>query len=447
MINSIRIMNFKSVEDSGELRIAPLTFFIGPNSSGKSSILKALLVAHQTAITDDPEVGLQAEGKAVSLGAFQDFVYMHDPKKQVQFDFNFETNLSCRWSSKRHSGNYVVFNDPASLSVKFHAGTQTRVIAGQTEYKLHHPDKGDILISKYKKLGKGGYSSSAQLGQEFIKYSPKKMAKFFDVEFAPGTDKYLNINKSTEFEYNLTFILSRLTNYFQFLMTNIFYIGPIRKEPLVIYLGRSEKPREVGITGEDTLQALWVGRYNKKQREIKSKVDLWMKEFGIARTTKLRQYGSSLFQYYLSDWHTGTTARLIDVGFGASQLLPLIVQAYLSPKDSLVVAEQPEIHLHPKAQATLADMMIDSINYERKKIIVETHSEHLIMRVLTRIAQGSIDNTYAAIYYCNPTETGTQIIPVHIDNKGRIDSSSLPDGFFEEDYRESIELAKAQSNS
>ncbi len=443
MIKSIRIRNFKSIRDTGELKIAPLTFFIGPNSSGKSSILKAFLVVHQTAMTDDPEVGLQVEGKAVSLGSFQDFVYMHDYKKQVQFDFTFDTKILCRWSVKSRPSNGARFTDPASLSVKFSKGAQTRVIASETTYVIPHTDGENIVISKRKKAGAGGYESTAKLGKEHIKYTSKKRAKFYDVEFAPGSDKYTNINRSTEFEYNLIYVLNLFTTYFQRLMTNIFYIGPIRKEPLVIYIGGSEKPREVGILGEDTLQALWVGRYDKQQREIKSKVDFWMKEFDIAKSTKLRQYGRSLFQYYLTDWHTGTQVRLIDVGFGASQLLPLIVQSYLAPRNTLIVAEQPEIHLHPKAQATLADMMIDSILRQDKKIVVETHSEHLLMRLLTRIAQGAINNTDLAIYYCDPTDSGTQVIPVSIDEKGRIDSSVLPRGFFEEDYAEIMEYTKA----
>jgi len=86
---------------------------------------------------------------------------------------------------------------------------------------------------------------------------------------------------------------------------------------------------------------------------------------------------------------------------------------------------------------------IDSILRQHKKIVVETHSEHLLMRLLTRIAQGTINNTDLAIYYCDPTDSGTQVIPVSIDEKGRIDSSVLPGGFFEEDYAEITEYTKA----
>ncbi len=443
MINSISISNFKSIQGTGELRIAPLTFFIGPNSSGKSSILKSLLVAHQTAISDDTEASLQVEGKAVSLGSFQDLVYMHDLKKQVTFKFSYSSGFRCRWATRSRPNNAISFKEPVSLEVKFIPGAQTRVIAGQTTYRLTHPDGYGIVISKHKKRGAGGYEGVATFGQEEIKYISKRLAKFYDLEFAIGRDKFLNISRSTEAEYNLTFLLTHLTNHFQRLMSNIFYIGPIRKEPLLIYVGRSEQPREVGILGEDALQAIWVGRYGTKQRVIKGKVDQWMKAFGIAKSTRLRQYGSNLFQYYLTDLHTGIPSRLIDVGFGASQLLPLIVEGYLAPINSLILAEQPEIHLHPKAQAIMADMMIDIIKYQRKKLIVETHSEHLLARLLTRIAQGVISNNDLAIYYCNPTVEGTQVINVKVDEKGRLDSTALPEGFFEEDYNESIEYFKA----
>ena len=447
MINALRIQNFKSLKDTGILRISPLTFFVGPNSSGKSSIIKAIVATHQTALTDDPEVPLQTEGKVLNLGSFQDFVYNHDERKKVQFDFEYDIKGSIRWSLKNRPGNLVRVDSNVLFSSKFVKGPQTKIVAQETTYLLNNFKNLQLTVSKNKLYGAGGYIGSARLGNEAVRYTPEKLTRFWNVEFATGRDKYTNISRSTEFEYNLTYILSALTMHFERLITNIFYIGPIRKEPLLIYSGRSEQPREVGALGEDALQALWVGRYNKKQRQIKNKVDYWMKEFGIAKTTKLRKYSSSLFQYYLTDLHTGIKSRLLDVGFGASQLLPLIVQGYLAPADSHILAEQPEIHLHPKAQGTLADMMIDIVSSKDKKIIAETHSGYLLMRLLTRIAQGEITNKDLSIYYFNPTESGTEVIPIDIDEKGRINSSTLPDGFFEEGFAESLEFSKALAES
>jgi predicted ATPase len=123
------------------------------------------------------------------------------------------------------------------------------------------------------------------------------------------------------------------------------------------------------------------------------------------------------------------------VGFGASQLLPIIVAGYYAPEKSLLIAEQPEIHLHPKAQTRLGDLLID-ISKENKTLLVETHSEHLIMRIQRRIAEGAIGKEGVALYYCEPSNKGTLVKRIIIDELGQM-QQTLPVGFFEESYLES----------
>lgn len=77
------------------------------------------------------------------------------------------------------------------------------------------------------------------------------------------------------------------------------------------------------------------------------------------------------------------------MGFGACQVFPLIVQAIVSDKESLTICEQPEIHLNPRAQTTLANLVVFMANND-KRVLVETHSEHLLLRLRTLLAEGSI---------------------------------------------------------
>ena len=96
MIKSLIIDNFKSLEKSGELDIAPITLIMGPNSSGKSSILKPLLLMKQTADSRDLQRSVQVDGSYVELGPYHDFVFNHDCKRSVKFPVFFSL------SSERH---------------------------------------------------------------------------------------------------------------------------------------------------------------------------------------------------------------------------------------------------------------------------------------------------------------------------------------------------------
>lgn len=87
---------------------------------------------------------------------------------------------------------------------------------------------------------------------------------------------------------------------------------------------------------------------------------------------------------------------LPDVGFGISQVLPVLVQCFYAPEGSIILIEQPEIHLHPNAQSTLADVMIDVINSKENgtdrdiQLVIETHSEHFLRRLQRRIAEDMV---------------------------------------------------------
>ena len=98
-----------------------------------------------------------------------------------------------------------------------------------------------------------------------------------------------------------------------------------------------------------------------------------------------------------------------DVGFGISQVLPILVEGMMAPPSSTIIMEQPEIHLHPKMQAELADLFIDILQLQTKRkssikkyLIIETHSEYIIKRIRRRIAEGVISPKHVAIYFVNP---------------------------------------------
>jgi predicted ATPase len=136
-----------------------------------------------------------------------------------------------------------------------------------------------------------------------------------------------------------------------------------------------------------------------------------------------------------------TWVPLTDVGFGVSQVLPVLTLCFAAPPGSTLILEQPEIHLHPKVQAGLADVFIDAIRTMNIQIIVESHSEHFLQRLLRRVAEDDFATDDAALYFCTNPGGGSTIERLNVDMFGAI--RNWPPDFFGDPLGESIATADA----
>jgi len=137
----------------------------------------------------------------------------------------------------------------------------------------------------------------------------------------------------------------------------------------------------------------------------------------------------------LVDQRTSTVVTHRDVGIGISQVLPVLVMAYGS-RGKLLAMEQPEIHLHPALQAELADVFIEAALGPRlNTFILETHSEHLILRMMRRIREGKVSSDDIGVVFVEPLERGSRFLDLRIDDDGDF-IDEWPGGFFEESFHE-----------
>lgn len=152
-----------------------------------------------------------------------------------------------------------------------------------------------------------------------------------------------------------------------------------------------------------------------------------------------------LFELVLFDKRSVTAVSHRDVGIGISQILPVLVNAYAS-SNKMIAIEQPELHLHPALQAELGDVLIESaLGENRNTFILETHSEHLILRIMRRIRESSkgqgnlpaIKPSDVSIIYVEPMQygKGSMLRFLELDDEGEL-LDSWPGGFFEEGFRE-----------
>lgn len=232
------------------------------------------------------------------------------------------------------------------------------------------------------------------------------------------------------------------TNHFNsaFDHSKINYISPLRAFPKRYYfLDESNVSSSLdSIDGDNLTETL------KNESSVISKVNKWLNKFGLA--VSVEDVKEVIHRLRVSQ--NGLNLDITDVGFGISQVLPIIVQGFLSKDDSLTIVEQPEIHLHPMMQAELADLFIDVIcnetNGVEKTLLIETHSESILKRLRRRIAEGKIKNTDVAIYFVHGRKkksSGARIERIEIGEKGAFD---WPKEFYSTDFEDTNEFLKHQ---
>ena len=241
----------------------------------------------------------------------------------------------------------------------------------------------------------------------------------------------------------------------------IFYLGPLRDDPRTIYAIPSQpKQRNVGLKGEYTAAMLYEhktlkvhyplppplegfsGTYSIEDGALGLAVRTWLERMGLAEQFNTEMMSKVGYQLSVRPRGVKKDLDLMSLGVGVSQVLPTIVMALLAPEDSVLIFEQPEVHLHPKVQSVLGDFFLGIVGCG-KQCIVETHSEYLIHRIRRRIAESS-DKTILqrlGIYFVELEDGVSQFSAVETNEYGAI--LDWPADFFDEAEKESSTLVRA----
>lgn len=228
--------------------------------------------------------------------------------------------------------------------------------------------------------------------------------------------------------------IQRIGRSINILLAKLYPLRPIRRSPTRWYIHGGFTPSGVGLEGEmlpDLLQ---------RDRDLLEETNVWLKRLDIGYKIIVTPITATadLFEVRLQDIqrpHRATTVNLLDVGYGISQLLPFIVQS-LAAKTRIISIEQPEVHIHPRLQADLGDLLIESIK-RRNQLLVETHSEHLVLRLMRRVREGVLDKNNVSILYVTRGKEGSSVHPLRLDEDGDF-IDDWPGGFFPERLNELV---------
>jgi predicted ATPase len=246
-------------------------------------------------------------------------------------------------------------------------------------------------------------------------------------ESKPFSDKFSHYIRAIGFTYSsLRAVFASLS-----------YIGPLRTKFDRYYRVSAEMPETVGSQGEHA-----ANLFRRKFNQFQDKINNWVKQFEFGDALEYKKLTDDVFQLNFVSGQEVT--NVADAGFGASQVLPLIIQAVAAPQDSLTLAEQPEIHLNPKLQCVLADLFVEMAT-SGHRVLVETHSEHLIIRLRRLVAEGRIPASDVSVYFVEKAEGYSTIRKIEISANGNIAREIWPRGFFEDSLREALALSSAQA--
>jgi len=453
VFTQLRIQNFKSWADTGEFRMAPLTGFFGTNSSGKTAILQFLLMLKQTVESSDRQRILHLGGDQysyVDLGTIYDIIHRHQLPEKIEFSFSWKpipikdgtvvfSGLTIFSESDQDASSFydenVLILPPLNFESEIGFDVD-KIVVNFLKYSYNTKD-GQEIFCGIKALeienGDSDYQFFSWIDNPDKSHS-FKLFKNYGLKYIPEPGE-LNISDPNGSIYSRSY-----ENLFQ----NTYYLGPLRDYPKRIYLWSGEQPQNVGNIGELAIPALLASR--KKNPEVEISVAKALKELGLIDSFRLNAISVDRgYSEVLVKKSTNSAEVLItDVGFGVSQVLPILVLCYYIPKGATLILEQPEIHLHPSVQAGLADVFIDVIKTRNLQIIIESHSEHLLRRLQRRIAEekDGFTNKDTALYFCKMDEQGdSELVPLEIDPYGNI--CNYPDDFFGDEMGDIFAMNKA----
>ena len=452
MFKKLKIENFKIWQDTGNIRMAPITLFFGTNSSGKSSIGQFLMMLKQTVESPDRKAVFYPGGKnsAVQLGSYKEMVFHRNPELKMSFEYQWEVvdalKIKDSLSGTNYSGDVLTFNSQIGLDTK----DQQSLLVDNLKYIITDKNN-DVSMS----IGmKRRPDSKSEYKVESSKYVLKRKqgrgwSPGAPVRFYGFPDEVVAYHQNADFVQELNLLHEKL-------FRSLFYLGPLRTRAERLYSWTGIEPESVGYSGENTVAAILAARnrrislgYKRLTKPFEEIIALKLKDMELIEDFKVNPISEQRQEYEVKIRTKGSKdwVDLPDVGIGVSQVLPVLVQCFYAPANSIIIMEQPEIHLHPSAQAALADVMIDVISSREDgkdrniQLIIETHSEHFLRRLQRRIAEDKIPQDKVSAYFASVSKAPAKLESLRIDEFGNI--LNWPENFFGDEMGDITGQAKA----
>lgn len=494
MLTRLGLRNFKAFGDEMQYAdLAPITLIYGPNSGGKSSIIQALLMLKQSseAAGRFSVMELVPRGSDVDLGSIDAFIHNHDASRKFEIKVAVAAQEYLRpfWRIGRSSPIVAVGLDFSEITTDdtyqlktiqfkleevaqsdregFEIQLERSSVATSTDFPGRFCWRDETSTESFARYIKNVFNNIFAIATQD---DPTTIARFYldnfksllsmsneeiesrlrNFQFEPTQGLQLGLVGSGRYADKTDNELIDAVNFLAFETWSISisseldrmsHIGPHRQAPQRVYEAYGRIRRDTaGGRGEFTPHILG------SDENIVTSTNEWFDKCEIPYRLEVHSQKGDILTgdrtvLELSDKRAGGIRQLTltDVGFGINQILPVIVEGVIASNRTICV-EQPEIHLHPRLQANIADLLIETSKADENNAgnqwLVETHSELLVLRLQRRIREGIISHKDVSVLYVDPQDDGgSEIRRLELDEDGTF-IDEWPQGFFEEGYRE-----------
>ena len=436
----IFVDNFRGFQET-LLPIKDVNFFVGENSTGKTSLLALLGLFHSVGLwvvgqfaSREPEFG------DIDLGNYEDIVSMHAKDKEyfhVGGLYGFEKDKRNEYEAflmtfserlgRPRIQRYTVVTDSKKADVEFRGR------------------KAFYKIGKAESIGKD-YSSVRELFVQWLKSHKKETGRLMELKelgIPRGVSSVGVVNAMIEaiVEGEPASVRDMTLAYgYPPLYQNLIWLAPIRTKPEAIY---SKYDTPFSPEGHHTPYLIRRLLESKARVEdFKRFVEEFGKESGLFDSVDIKKYRSAsrkVLPFEVDIVLSGKPTRITNVGYGVSQALPIVVELFRERKGSAYIIQQPEIHLHPRAQAALGDLFFNLAVMDNKKFMVETHSDFIIDRFRMNFkSKKKKRKPESQIVYFENSSEGNVLNVLDIDEEGNLPKDQ-PKGyrefFLKEDLR------------
>jgi hypothetical protein len=341
-LRELSFTNFKTW-DRADLSFGKITGFFGTNSSGKSSLIQFLLLLKQTKEATDRAIALELNGPYVNLGAYKDMIYGHDEGRRLAWTLLFERekDLALVDPGKKRTeslvrGRKIAISSEVCVKELGASAIKLEYAIGGVRFQLASKTADDTA---YELKSEGGaFKFVRTMGRPWQLPGPIKSYAFPD--------------QARTYFQNASF-LSDLEAAFEEQVDDISYLGPLREYPKRDYLWARSRPGDVGLRGEKAIEAILAATIDGttrnrvrrgRLRPFQEVIAYWLQEMGLIHDFKVVEIakGSDRWQAKVVVRAGGTEALLTDVGFGVSQVLPVVTLLQYVPEGATVVLEQPK---------------------------------------------------------------------------------------------------------
>lgn len=428
MAFKVELNRFRTFEAQTSVPVRPITLLTGGNSSGKSSFLAALRFLSDVESYGSAVPSFNKE--PFHLGAYDQIAHHRGGRygRAAEFCLGYIGSLrSERYRMRRRgAGKNASFH--LTFRKRFGQPAISKISAMSPDYALTVDFDEDWKVASVSGLIDGikleGNLDVAALGLADRLTSDPTFASFIVERALAGEPQEdgsrTNLMAASELGEFLRSALSAVPD-------ASFVGAPVRTRPSRTYDPSDTTPQAEG--GHVPSQLAQLARTNPREWDrIKSALTKFGKESSLFSGIEIRTLGKSEsdpFQLYVTI--NGPKRNIIDVGYGVSQSIPFVFELVRRPQNTLYLLQQPEVHLHPEAQAALGSFLVEEAARLPGYIVIETHSDFLIDRVRRHIRDGLISKDDVSLLYFHRNGFATDVIPISIDDYGEV--QDVPDGY------------------